>query len=325
MSKSIVISQNGGPEVMQWQDVDVDAPGAGEIRVRHTYVGLNFIDVYHRTGLYPTSLPSGLGLEAAGVVEALGEGVTDLDVGDRVAYASTPIGAYAEVRLMPASRVVRVSENVDDQIAAAMMLKGMTAEYLLCRTYPVQSGDWVLFHAAAGGVGSIATQWAKAIGANVIGTVGSAEKAELAGSQGCDHVINYNEENFAERVREITNGQGVHVVYDSVGKSTFEGSIDCLRPRGMMVSFGNASGPVAPFEPGMLAAKGSLYFTRPSLMTYTASDEDMQLSANAIMDMVGNGTVMVPVGQTYAFADVVQAHQDLEDRKTHGSTIFAID
>ncbi len=270
MSKAIRLEKTGGPEVMQWVDVEVGEPGAGEIRVKHHAIGLNYIDVYFRTGLYPQPLPAGLGMEAAGVVEAVGEGVTNLKPGDRVAYASRPPGAYCEARVMSAAFVVKLPDAITFEQGAAMMLQGMTAQYLLRRTYPVQAGQTILIHAAAGGVGLIACQWAKALGATVIGTVGSDEKAELARAHGCDHPIIYTRENFTERVREITGGAGVPVVYDSIGKDTFVHSLDALAPLGMMVSFGNSSGPIAPIDSGMLASRGSLFFTRPSLFSYIA-------------------------------------------------------
>ncbi|MEE8545557.1 MAG: quinone oxidoreductase [Alphaproteobacteria bacterium] len=323
MSKAIRIHSTGGPEVLQWDDVEVAAPGAGEALVRHSAVGLNFIDCYHRSGLYPLPpLPLSIGLEGAGVVEAVGEGVSAVSVGDRVAYAAPPPGAYAEARVMPADRLVVVPEGIDDQQAAAMMLKGMTAEYLLRRTYPVRSGDTILFHAAAGGVGLIACQWAKHIGATVIGTVGSEDKAELARAHGCDHTINYRTENFVERVKEITSGAGVPVVYDSVGKDTFEGSLDCLGTRGVLALFGQSSGSVATFDPGLLAAKGSLYLTRPSLMNYNATREDLVESANALFEVVGSGAVKIEINQTYPLSETAQAHRDLEARKTTGSTVL---
>ena len=323
MSKAIRIHQYGGPEALHWEDVDVGDPGPGQIRIRHGAVGLNYIDVYHRTGLYPLpSLPWTLGMEGAGRVEAVGAGVTELQVGDRVAYASPPVGAYAEVRLIAADRVVTLPEAIDDQTAAAMMLQGMTAQYLLRRTYRVQPGDVVLLHAAAGGVGLIASQWARHLGATVIGTVGSDDKAELARAHGCDHVIVYTRENFVERVREITSGQGVAVVYDSVGQATFMGSLDCLRPLGMMVSFGNASGPVQSFDPGLLAAKGSLFLTRPTLMTYTAQRADLVASAAELFQVVASGAVRIEVRQTYPLAEAAQAHRDLEARNTTGSTVL---
>lgn len=322
MTKAIIIHQTGGPEVMQWEEVNVGDPGPGEVRIRHAAVGLNYIDVYHRTGLYPLSLPSGLGLEGAGVVEALGQGVDDLQVGDRVAYASPPIGAYAEARLIPADRLVKLPESIDDRTAAAMMLQGMTAQYLLRRTYRVQSGDTILFHAAAGGVGLIACQWAKSLGATVIGTVGNDEKAELARAHGCDHPIVYTRENVVERVRELTDGEGVPVVYDSVGKDTFMDSLDCLRPMGMLVSFGNASGAIGPFQPGILSAKGSLFLTRPTLMTYTAKREDLLASAQELFQVVGSGAVKININQTYPLAEVTRAHTELEARKTTGSSLL---
>ncbi len=322
MTKAIRMHATGGPDVLKWEDVEVGAPGAGEIRVRHTAVGLNYIDTYHRSGGYPLNLPITIGLEGAGVVEEVGEGVTGVAAGDRIAYASPPPGAYSEERVMPAAVVVKVPDSIDDQTAAAMMLQGMTVEYLLCRTYKVQKGDTILFHAAAGGVGLIACQWAKHIGATVIGTVGSDEKAELARAHGCDHPIVYTRENFTEKVREITGGEGVPVVYDSVGKDTYEGSLDCLRPRGLLALFGAASGPVPPLELGVLAAKGSLYVTRPTLMTYTATREDLEASSGALFDLVLKGIVKIEVNQTYPLKDAAQAHTDLEARKTTGSTIF---
>lgn len=323
MPKAIRIHQPGGPEALRWEEVEVGEPGPGQIRIRQGAVGLNYIDVYHRTGLYPLpSLPSTLGMEGAGRIEAIGEGVTEFKVGDRVAYAGPPVGAYAEVRLIAADRVAKLPDAIDDKTAAAMMLQGMTAQYLLRRTYHVLPGDVILLHAAAGGVGLIASQWAHHLGATVIGTVGSDEKAELARAHGCHHTIVYSRENFTERVREITNGQGVAVVYDSVGKDTFMGSLDCLRPMGMMVSFGNASGPVPPFEPGILAAKGSLFLTRPTLMTYTAKRHDLVASTNELFEVVVSGAVKIEARQTYPLAEAAQAHRDLEARKTTGSTVL---
>ena len=323
MTKAIRLHAQGGPEVLSWEEVEIGAPGPGEVLIRHGAVGLNFIDCYHRSGTYPLpSLPITIGLEGAGVVEALGEGVSELKAGDRVAYASPPMGAYAEARLMPADRLVVLPEEIDERQAAAMMLQGMTAEYLLRRTYPVKAGDVILFHAARGGVGAIACQWAKHLGAEVIGTVGSEEKAERALARGCDHAIVYTKENFAERVKEITGGAGVAVVYDSVGKDTFERSLECLRPQGMMVLFGLSSGPVPPFAPEMLAGKGSLYLTRPTLMTYNAKREDLVASAEALFEVVRTGAVEIEVNQTYALADAAQAHRDLEARKTTGSTVL---
>lgn len=323
MPKAIRIHEYGGPEVLRWEDVDIADPGPGQLRIRQAAIGLNYIDVYHRTGLYPLpGLPWTLGMEGAGQIEAVGEGVTEFKVGDRVAYASPPVGAYAEVRLISADRVVALPDTIDDQTAAAMMLQGLTAQYLLRRTYRVQPGDAILLHAAAGGVGLIASQWARQLGALVIGTVGSDEKAEIARAHGCHHTIVYTRENFAERVQDITNGQGVAVVYDSVGQETFMGSLDCLKPLGMMVSFGNASGPVAAFEPGILAAKGSLFLTRPTLMHYTAQRRDLLASAADLFDVVVIGAVKIEVRQTYPLAETAQAHRDLEGRKTTGSTVL---
>ena len=323
MPRAIRIHRTGGPDAMQWEDVELGAPGPGEIRIRHEAVGLNYIDVYFRTGLYPApSLPFSPGMEGAGVVEAVGEGVDALAVGDRVAYAAPPVGSYAEERLMPADKVVKVPAGIDSRQAAAMMLQGMTVEYLLRRTRPVRSGDTILFHAAAGGVGLIACQWAKHLGATVIGTVGSDEKAELARAHGCDHPIVYTRESFTERVRELTNGAGVPVIYDAVGRDTFEGSLDCLRPRGMLVSFGQSSGKIDPFDVGILSAKGSLYITRPTLMTYTASRADLEASARALFDVVGSGAVRIAVNQTFPLAEAANAHRALESRQTTGSTIL---
>ena len=323
MTKAIQINTPGGPEVMQYTDVEVAAPGPGELRIRHTAIGLNYIDVYFRTGLYPApQLPFSPGMEAAGVVEAVGADVAEFSVGDRVAYAAPPVGAYAQERLMPADRVVKVTADISDEHAAAMMLKGMTAEYLLRRTYPVKPGDVILLHAAAGGVGLIACQWAKHLGATVIGTVGSDAKAELARAHGCDHPIVYTRENLAERVRELTDGAGVPVVYDSVGADTYEASLNCLAPLGMMVSFGNASGPAPAVNPGDLAAKGSLFFTRPTLMTYTAKREDLVSSANALFAVVASGAVKIEVNQRFDLAEAAQAHRALEGRQTTGSTLL---
>jgi len=323
MTKAIRIHETGGPEVLRWEDVEVGNPGPGQARIRHTAVGLNFIDVYHRTGLYPVpALPSGIGLEAAGVVDAVGASVGELAIGQRVAYASGPVGSYAEARLMAVDRLVALPDSISDQQAAAMMLQGLTVQYLLRRTYRVQPSDTILVHAAAGGVGLIACQWAKHLGATVIGTVGTDEKATLAKANGCDHPIVYTREKFGDRVKDITGGAGVAAVYDSIGKDTFEASLDCLRPLGMMVSFGNASGPVPPFEPGILAAKGSLFFTRPTLMTYTAKPQDLQAMARELLDVVEAGHVRISVNQTYALKDAAQAHIDLEARKTTGSTVL---
>jgi NADPH2:quinone reductase len=322
MPYAIRLHQNGGPEVLSWEAVDLPAPAPGEATVRHHAVGLNFIDVYHRTGLYPVTLPSGIGMEGAGVVEAVGEGVSELKVGDRVAYAGGPLGAYAEVRNIPAHRLLKLPDAISFETGAAMMLQGLTAAYLLRKTYRVQAGDAVLIQAAAGGVGLIACQWARALGATVIGTVGSPAKAELAKAHGCHHVINYSTENFAHRVREITNGEGVAVVYDGVGKDTFAGSLDSLRPMGMMVSFGNASGPVPPLDLIVLSQKGSLFVTRPTLMNYTAKREDLVALGGELFDVVVSGQVKIEVNQTYALKDAAQAHRDLEARKTTGSTIL---
>ena len=323
MPKAIRIHRTGGPDAMRWEDVEVAAPGPGEVRIRHEAVGLNYIDVYFRTGLYPApSLPFSPGMEGAGVVEAVGEGVGSVAVGDRVAYAAPPVGSYAEERLMPAGKVVKIPAGIDSQQAAAMMLQGMTVEYLLRRTYPVRSGETILFHAAAGGVGLIACQWAKALGATVIGTVGSDEKAALARAHGCDHPIVYTRENFTERVRALTDGAGVPVVYDAVGRDTFEGSLDCLAPRGTLVSFGQSSGKIDPFDVGILSAKGSLYLTRPTLMTYTASRADLEASAQALFDVVGRGAVRIAVNQTFPLAEAAAAHRALESRQTTGSTIL---
>ena len=323
MPKAIRIHETGGPDAMQWEDVEIGTPGPGEIRIRHEAVGLNYIDVYFRTGLYPApSLPFSPGMEGAGVVDAVGEGVGSLAVGDRIAYAAPPVGAYAEERLMPAEKVVKIPAGIDSSQAAAMMLQGMTVEYLLRRTCPVRSGDTILFHAAAGGVGLIACQWAKHLGATVIGTVGNDEKAELARAHGCDHPIVYTRENFTERVRELTDGAGVPVVYDAVGRDTFEGSLDCLQPRGMLVSFGQSSGKIDPFDVGILSAKGSLYITRPTLMTYTASRADLEASAQALFDVVGSGAVRITVNQTFPLADAAAAHRALESRRTTGSTVL---
>ena len=322
MTHAIRIHQTGGPEVLSWEPVEVPSPAAGEIRIRHTAVGLNSIDVYFRTGLYAAPLPLIPGFEAAGVVEAVGEGVTRFKTGDRVAYSSGPVGAYAEVRNLAADRVVAIPDGVSDAEAAAMMLQGMTAEYLLRRTYKVKPGDTILIHAAAGGVGLIACQWAKHLGATVIGTVGSDEKAELARAHGCDYPIVYTREDFQARVLEITNGAKLPVVYDSVGKDTFAKSLDCLAPLGLMVLFGQASGPVPPFDLGQLAAKGSLFITRPTLFSYTAGRADLEASAGALFEVVKSGVVKIPVKQTYALREAAQAHRDLEARRTTGSTVL---
>jgi len=321
MAKAVRFHKIGGPEVLQMDEVQVGEPGPGQARIRHTAIGVNFIDTYQRSGMYPVPLPSGAGNEGAGVVEAVGAGVSTLKPGDRVAYTGQ-IGAYSTQRLVPADRMVKVPEGISDEQAASMMLKGMTVQYLIHRTYKVKSGDTVLWHAVAGGVGMIACQWLKALGATVIGTVGSDEKGALAKSHGCDHVINYSKENFTERVKSITGGKGVPVVYDSVGKSTWEGSLDCLRPLGMMVSFGNASGAVAPVNIGILAQKGSLFLTRPTLVTYIASRADLEATSKSLFDVVKSGKVKIEITARYKMADVAQCHRDLEGRKTTGSVIL---
>jgi NADPH:quinone reductase len=322
MAKAIRINTVGGPEVMEYVDVDVGEPGPGEARVRQMACGLNYIDVYFRTGAYPQPLPGGIGMEGAGVVEAVGAGVTHVKPGDRVAYAGRPTGAYAELRVMPAAVLVRLPEAIDFETGAAMMLQGLTVQYLFRRTFPLRGDETILFHAAAGGVGLIACQWARALGVTMIGTVGSDEKAALAKAHGCTHTINYNKENFVERVKEITEGKGVPVVYDSIGKDTFIGSLDCLAPLGMMVSFGAASGPVPPFSLNELATRGSLFITRPSVFTYTAKREDLDAMAADLFGMVESGKVKIDINQRYALRDAAQAHRDLEARKTTGSTIL---
>ena len=322
MPFAIRFHQTGGPEVLRWEEVAVGDPAPGEARVRHEAVGLNFIDTYHRTGLYPMPLPSGIGLEGAGVVEAVGEGVKDVRPGDRVAYAGGPVGAYSQVRCLPAHRLLKLPQTIDCRTGAAMMLQGLTTAYLLRRTYCVQPGDTVLIHAVAGGVGLIACQWAKALGATVIGTVSTEAKAELARQHGCDHVIFYTREDIVQRVREVTGGEGVAVVYDGVGKDTFMASLDCLRPRGMMATFGNASGAVPPFDPLLLTQKGSLFLTRPKLADYTTKREELLALGDELFDVVQRGKVRIEVNQTYALADAASAHRDLEARKTTGSTIF---
>ena len=321
MPHAIRMHETGGPEVMRWEEVEVRQPGPGEVRVRNTALGLNFIDTYHRTGLYPMPLPTTLGMEGAGVVEAVGPKVKGFKVGDRVAYAN-PIGSYAEVCLRPVARLVKIPAGVDDKIAAAIMLKGMTAWYLCKRTFKVGKGQTILVHAAAGGVGQILSQWAKYLGATVIGTVGSEEKAALAKKAGCKHVIVTSKEDFVARVKEITKGKGVPVVYDGVGKDTFMGSLDCLAPRGYMVSFGNASGAVTQFNPGLLAAKGSLFLTRPTLFNYTATPEDLAAAARDLFAVVKKKVVKISINQTYPLREAAQAHRDLEGRKTTGSTIL---
>ena len=323
MAHRIRIHATGGPEVLRYEDFEVPSPGPGEALVRHEAIGLNFIDVYFRTGLYPApSLPFTPGMEGAGVVEVVGEGVVNLRPGQRVAYAGTPLGAYADSRVMPAEKLVPLPDAISAETAAAMMLKGMTAQYLLRQTYRVQSGDHVLFHAAAGGVGLIFGQWAKHLGATVIGTVGSPEKAELAKAHGYDHVIDYKREDFVARVKEITGGEGVPVVYDGVGQATFLKSLDCLRPCGIGVSFGSASGPVEKFDMGLLSAKGSLFVTRPTLMTYTRNRELLLACANDLIDVVAKGAVKIEIHQRFPLAEAERAHRALEARETTGSTLL---
>ncbi len=324
MTKAIRIHEAGGPEVLKYEDVDTGDVGPGEVRLKQTAIGLNFIDVYQRTGMYPIGdLPKTLGMEAAGVIEEVGDGVEGFAVGDRVAYAMG-LGAYAEERVWGTDRLVKLPDAIDDETAAAMMLQGMTAYYLLNRTYQVKAGDTILFYAAAGGVGLIACQWAKHLGATVIGCVGTQEKAELAKAHGCDHPILYRDENVPERVKEITGGEGVAVVYDSVGKDSFDDSLDCLRPFGLMVSFGSASGPVDPFNIAALGPKGSLHLTRQTLGTHTATRALLDECAGALFDMVGGGNVKINVNQTYPLAETEQAHRDLEARKTTGSTVLTV-
>ncbi|MEL0029764.1 MAG: quinone oxidoreductase [Betaproteobacteria bacterium] len=321
MTKAVKFHKTGGPEVLSFEDVVVGKPGRGEARIRHTAIGLNFIDTYHRSGLYPLPLPSGIGLEGAGVVEAVGAGVSHVKPGDRVAYAGGPTGAYAEERVMPAEKLVKVPRGVSDDEAAAVMLKGLTVQMLIRRVYRVQKGETVLFHAAAGGVGLIACQWLNALGATVIGTVGSDAKAKIAKAHGCHHTINYSKENFADRVREITKGRGVPVVFDSVGKDTFQGSLDCLQPRGLLAVFGNGSGPVKDVDVNILA-KGSFYLCRPTIMTYTAQRSDLEAGAKDLFSVIKSGKVKIEINQRYALSDAVQAHKDLAARKTTGSTVF---
>jgi NADPH2:quinone reductase len=322
MAKAIQYARTGGPEVMEVVDVEVGEPGPGEARVRNHAIGLNFIDVYFRNGLYPAPLPGGLGHEAAGVVEAVGSGVVHVKPGDRVAYAARPNGAYSELRVMPADILVKLPDAIDFETGAAMMLQGLTVQYLFRRTYPLKAGDTILFHAAAGGVGLIACQWARAMGVNLIGTVGSNEKAELARSHGAAHVINYNTEDVVQRVLEITKGAKVPVVYDSVGKDTFIRSLDCLQPLGLMVSFGNSSGAVPPFALSELVSRGSLYITRPTLATYAAKREDLEAMAADLFDMVTSGKIKIEVHQRFPLADAAQAHIALESRRTTGKTIL---
>ena len=327
LSRSIQIDQHGGPEQMHLVEIAVGEPGAGEVRIRHHAIGLNYLDVYQRSGLYPMNLPVQLGMEAAGVIEAVGEGVTHLKVGDRAAYASQPPGAYCERRVMPAKCVCKLRDDISFETGAAMMLKGLTVQYLLKRTQPqggLAAGDFILFHAAAGGVGLIACQWAKVLGLQLIGTAGSDDKCALAKANGAAHVINYAKEDFLVRVKEITGGKGVKVVYDSVGKDTWDKSLDCLSPFGLMASFGNASGPVAPFSPGILGPKGSIYVTRQTLFSHISTRERTQEMADDLMDVVASGKVNIHIGQRYSLEDVQQAHRDLEARKTTGCTILTL-
>ncbi len=323
MGKAIRLYETGGPEVLKWEDFDPGSPGSAEVLIRHEAVGLNFIDIYHRTGLYPLpALPAVPGMEGAGIVEEVGNEVTDFVKGDRVAYAGLPPGAYAESRLIPAHRLIKLPDKISAKQAAAMMLQGMTARYLLKGCYRVGKGDTILIHAAAGGVGSIVCQWAKYLGATVIGTVGSYEKAEIAQSNGCDYPILYRDEEFVEAVKKITHGRGVDVVYDSVGNATFMKSLDCIRPLGMMVSFGQASGPIKPFDPAVLSSKGSLFLTRPTLMTYTEKRKDLVDHAQDLFEVVIKGVVNVRIKQIYSLSDAAKAHQDLESRKTTGSSVL---
>ena len=324
MVQAIRFAKAGGPEVLEWQQVEVGAPGPGQVRLRHTAVGLNYIDTYQRSGLYPMPLPSGLGSEAAGVIEEVGPGVPDLKPGDRVAYAGGPLGAYSEARVMPADRLVPVPAGITDRQAAAMMLKGMTAWYLIRRTHVVKPGESILIHAAAGGVGLIVCQWAKHLGATVIGTVGSDDKAALAKENGCDYPIVYTREDFVARVNEITSGKKLPVVYDSVGKDTFSQSLDCLAPLGLLALFGQSSGSVPPVDLGILAGKGSLFVTRPTLNTYTASRQDLLTASHDLFEVVQKGIVKLAINQTYPLRDAAQAHRDLQSRKTTGSTVFTV-
>jgi NADPH2:quinone reductase len=322
MPFAIRIHQTGGPENMQWDEIEVGEPGPGEVRLRHTAIGVNYIDTYHRSGLYPMPLPLMLGREAAGLVDAVGEGVTELAVGDRATYCTGGLGAYTEVRNVPAERLIKLPDGITDAQAASMMLKGLTVQYLFRRTYPLKPGDTILFHAAAGGVGQIACQWAKALNVTMIGTVGSDEKAELAKSLGCTHTINYTKENFVEKTRELTGGKGVPVAYDGVGKDTFMGSLDCLSKFGLGVLFGNASGAVAAFNPGILAAKGSLYVTRPTLDTYAGSRPELLAMADDLFKLVLNGKIRMEPSKVFALKDAAEAHRELESRRTTGSIIL---
>ncbi|HET7668866.1 MAG TPA: quinone oxidoreductase [Burkholderiales bacterium] len=321
MAKAIRFHKQGGPEVLQYDDVQVGEPGQGQVRIRHTAIGVNFVDTYQRSGLYPMQLPMIAGNEGAGVVEAVGGGVTNLKAGDRVAYTGLP-GSYCDQRVVPADRMVKLPQNISDDQAASMMLKGLTVHYLIFTTYPVKKGETILWHAAAGGVGLIACQWLKHLGVTVIGTAGSDDKVKLAKDHGATHVINYSKENFVERVKALTDGKGVPVVYDSVGKTTWEGTLDCLRPRGLIVSFGNASGPGAPVNLGILSTKGSLYVTRPTLATHIASRADLEARSKDLFDMVGSGKIRIETTKKYKLADAATAHRDLEGRKTTGSVVL---
>ena len=324
MTHAIRFHKTGGPEVLVWEEVEIGKPGPGEARIRHTAVGLNFVDIYNRAGVYPSQLPSGLGGEGAGVVEEVGSGVTDLKPGDRIAYGAAPIGAYAEERLIPADRLIKLPDSIDDKTAAAMMLKGLTTQYLIRQTYRIKAGETILLHAAAGGVGLILAQWAKHLGVTVIGTVGSDEKAKLAQAHGCAHTIVYTREDFAKRVDEITGGRKVPVVYDSVGKDTFLKSLDCLAPLGYLALFGQSSGSVEPLNLGLLAQKGSLYVTRPTLNTYGAKRENLVAMAKELFEVVQSGAVKIEVHQTYPLKDAAKAHADLAARKTTGSTVLLV-
>jgi NADPH2:quinone reductase len=321
MAKAVRFHKQGGPEVMQYDEVQVGDPGAGQVRIRHTAIGVNFVDIYQRSGLYPMQVPMVAGNEAAGVVDAVGQGVTELKAGDRVAYTGLP-GSYCDLRVVPAERMVKLPQGISDEQAASMMLKGLTVHYLIHSTYAVKKGDTVLWHAAAGGVGLIACQWLNALGVSVIGTAGSDEKCSLAKAHGAEHVVNYSRENFVERVKSVTGGKGLPVVYDAVGKTTWDGSLDCLRPRGLMVSFGNASGAVPPVNLGILSTKGSLYVTRPTLATHIASRADLVERANSLFEMVKSGKVKIETTGRYKLADAAQAHRDLEGRKTTGSVVL---
>ncbi|HJP06689.1 MAG TPA: quinone oxidoreductase [Arenicellales bacterium] len=323
MNHAIKVHQIGGPDVLSWEAQEVGDPGPGEVRLRHTAIGLNYIDVYFRTGTYPAPhLPFTPGFEGAGLVEAVGQGVDQFAPGSRVAYAAQPIGAYSEARLISADKLVKLPDSIDDRVAAAMMLKGMTAQYLMRSTVALKAGDTILFHAAAGGVGLIACQWACHLGVTIIGTVGSDEKAELARAHGCTHTIVYSRENFVDRVRELTDGQGVDAVYDSVGQDTFEGSLDCLKPRGTLALFGQSSGNVAPFDPSILSAKGSLYLTRPTLFHYTADRESLIHCATELFEVIQKGAVKADINQEYALADAATAHADLQGRRTTGASVL---